>query len=375
MKPPPPPPSPYRRAALAARVGPAAAGVRIGILSRVPGFGIRQRRRRRAEAQALKKSENGGSGLDGLNGLNESGDQSPPRGELEEATKRILVEVGGDFREETVLAAAVIVRDDDDEVSLVSPVDDRGGREEEDKEGKMVELHAKLKAKGKVPQEKKEKKKSPHKNGKPCFEETAVDDKVAKKNDEKWKAGEANKGRMEEVKNEISSLSMSVAMAEKELLLVNENEDVLLQRLQKETLETPPFTATTILTGDSSTPSEEKVYSTTTEINSPTGIAATKKVKAPSISKSRRKSEEIRERRAEIKRLRAARRIELGGALSPLDRVVSMILRSLRRSLNSRPTGRARRPLRAPPSPEQEDMVRRVCALSRPPAKDCVVSD
>lgn len=107
MKPPASPPSSYRGAALAARVRPA---MRRGVLSRIPAFGLRRLLGRGgtpriAAAPAAVESEEGRAGEGGAD--RPRGEWGGQGRELEEATRRLLVEVGGEFRDETVMAAEV----------------------------------------------------------------------------------------------------------------------------------------------------------------------------------------------------------------------------------------------------------------------------
>ncbi|CAM9912967.1 unnamed protein product [Ectocarpus fasciculatus] len=130
VRPPSAPPSSSRGAALAARVRPAALGVRRRLLRRVPGFGLRtllgrgnnndDNDARAATAAVLAEAGEEGSG---------GGGQGR---ELEEATRRLLVEVGGEFRDETVMAAEVSGpsgnKDDGDGI-VVEDVSSAGGAE------------------------------------------------------------------------------------------------------------------------------------------------------------------------------------------------------------------------------------------------------
>lgn len=104
MKPRPPPQTLNRRAAaaLAARGGPAKAMIaRRGVLSRVPMFGVRTFLNNRA-ARAAAAAERARAAEGGFDG---GGQYEPARQALEEATKRLLLEVGGN-RQEAVMAAA-----------------------------------------------------------------------------------------------------------------------------------------------------------------------------------------------------------------------------------------------------------------------------
>lgn len=104
MKPRPPPQTLNRRAAaaLAARSGPAKAMIaRRGVLSRVPMFGVRTFLNNRSArvAAAAERARAAEGGFDG------GGQYEPARQALEEATKSLLLEVGGN-RQEAVMAAA-----------------------------------------------------------------------------------------------------------------------------------------------------------------------------------------------------------------------------------------------------------------------------
>ncbi|CAN0177148.1 unnamed protein product, partial [Ascophyllum nodosum] len=103
MRPLAPPPSPYRGAALAARVRPAAAGVRRGALSRVPAFGLRRLLRNRSRAEAAGATSFAAERVTDERGGDEDlpGHKEPLGG----AIRKLLVDVGGDCREETVTAA------------------------------------------------------------------------------------------------------------------------------------------------------------------------------------------------------------------------------------------------------------------------------
>eukprot|EP00903_Cladosiphon_okamuranus_P015230 g14076.t1 len=117
MKPPAPPPSSYRGAALAARVRPA---MRRGVLSRVPAFGLRRLLGRgappriaaapaaaAAESEPESEPESAGGRTEGTGAYGRPGEWGGQGKELEEATRRLLVEVGGELRDETVMAAEV----------------------------------------------------------------------------------------------------------------------------------------------------------------------------------------------------------------------------------------------------------------------------
>lgn len=108
MKPPANPPSAYRGAALAARVRPAAAGVRRGVFSRVPAFGLRRLLRNRSRTAATSAATSSTT----MDALAEGGEEEdlPRIGDLEEATRMLLVDVGGECRGKTVMAAAVAMR-------------------------------------------------------------------------------------------------------------------------------------------------------------------------------------------------------------------------------------------------------------------------
>lgn len=114
MKPPANPPSAYRGAALAARVRPAAAGVRRGVFSRVPAFGLRRllRNRSRTAATSAAPSVSAATSSTTMDALAEGGEEEdlPRIGDLEEATRMLLVDVGGECRGKTVMAAAVAMR-------------------------------------------------------------------------------------------------------------------------------------------------------------------------------------------------------------------------------------------------------------------------
>lgn len=116
MKPPANPPSAYRGAALAARVRPAAAGVRRGVFSRVPAFGLRRLLRNRSRTAATSAAASPSvpaatlsTTMDALAEGEEEEDR-PRKGDLEEATRMLLVDVGGECRGETVMAAAAAMR-------------------------------------------------------------------------------------------------------------------------------------------------------------------------------------------------------------------------------------------------------------------------
>lgn len=101
MKPPPPPQNLNRRAALGSRVRAATPGIRRGVFSRVPLFGVRTLMGNRGDARAAAvRARRNADSLDF-----DADEYGPARQALEEATKRLLIEVGGD-REETVMAAA-----------------------------------------------------------------------------------------------------------------------------------------------------------------------------------------------------------------------------------------------------------------------------
>lgn len=127
VKPPSPLASSSRGAALAARVRPAALGVRRRLPRRVPGFGLRtllgrgnnnnNDSRTAATAVLAEASEEGSGGGQGR--------------ELEEATRRLLVEVGGEFRDETVMAAEVSAPGGEDDGIVVEDVSSAGGAEGE----------------------------------------------------------------------------------------------------------------------------------------------------------------------------------------------------------------------------------------------------
>ncbi|CAM9768605.1 unnamed protein product [Ectocarpus sp. 6 AP-2014] len=132
VKPPSPTPSSSRGAALAARVRPAALGVRRRLPRRVPGFGLRtllgrgsnnnNNNSRAATTAVLAEAREEGSG----------GGQGR---ELEEATRRLLVEVGGEFRDETVMAAEVSAPGGDGDGIVVEDVSSAAGAEGERREG------------------------------------------------------------------------------------------------------------------------------------------------------------------------------------------------------------------------------------------------
>lgn len=96
IKPLPAPQPLTRRGALAARVRPAAERARRGFFRRIPGLGLRR---------SVEKDDQSRFALGG-DGHMVEGDGADARRALEEATQRLLVEVGGGNRDETVMAAA-----------------------------------------------------------------------------------------------------------------------------------------------------------------------------------------------------------------------------------------------------------------------------
>ena len=124
---------------------------------------------------------------------------------------------------------------------------------------------------------------------------------------------------------------------------------------------------TAILTANRTDPAGEGEDATTaaaTVWSGPSAFAPTSTARA--VVAGRDRSEEVQERRAEIKRRRAVRR-EQQGALSPAERGVSTLLKPLRRFWGK---GRSDSQKSMEANPEREDMIRRVCALSRPPPCD-----
>ncbi|CAN0396854.1 unnamed protein product, partial [Laminaria digitata] len=78
------------------------------------------------------------------------------------------------------------------------------------------------------------------------------------------------------------------------------------------------------------------------------------------------RSGEVRKRRAEIRRRRAARKEQQGALFFSTGRGVATLLRPLRRFWGKgRRSDAHKSSMRA--SPEREEIMRRVCALSRPP--------
>ncbi|CAN0570223.1 unnamed protein product, partial [Ectocarpus sp. 12 AP-2014] len=131
VKPPSPSPSSSRGAALAARVRPAALGVRRRLPRRVPGFGLRT-------LLGRGNNNNNNSGVETTAVLAEAGEEASGGGqgrELEEATRRLLVEVGGEFRDETVMAAEVSAPGGEDDGIVVEDVSSAGGAEGERRKG------------------------------------------------------------------------------------------------------------------------------------------------------------------------------------------------------------------------------------------------
>ncbi|CAN0327010.1 unnamed protein product [Ectocarpus sp. 12 AP-2014] len=133
VKPPSPSPSSSRGAALAARVRPAALGVRRRLPRRVPGFGLRT-----LLGRGNNNNNNNNSGVETTAVLAEAGEEGSGGSqgrELEEATRRLLVEVGGEFRDETVMAAEVSAPGGEDDGIVVEDVSSAGGAEGERRKG------------------------------------------------------------------------------------------------------------------------------------------------------------------------------------------------------------------------------------------------
>lgn len=385
MKPPPPPPSPYRGAALAARVGPAAAGVRKGILTRVPGFGIRHLLRNRGHGASdaeLKEEEEGGN-MD--SGVGKDGDES--RNDLAEAAKRLLAEVGrSEYREEIVAAAATSPpEEDDEEAPAAAPATAAAAAAVKDLYEATVSLTAEDEE-GLAPAEATEapgrRETLPNAGAHPP-EGDNVDGRESKSESES-EGRDARKAVAEAAAATAAAVDAE-GQGEGEGDGGARNLDGVEARAkassrtggrERHADEEPPEE----LPGNKE-PSGDAVH--TASRTDPAGAeedaaaAATKTVRSgPSASTpapptetavaGRDRSEEVRERRAEIKRRRAARR-EQQGALSPAERGVSTLLRPLRRFWGK---GRDDTQKSVEASPEREDMIRRVCALSRPPPCD-----
>ncbi|CAB1120814.1 unnamed protein product [Ectocarpus sp. CCAP 1310/34] len=136
VKPPSPPPSSSRGAALAARVRPAALGVRRRLPRRFPGFGLRTLLGRGNNNNNNNNNNNSRVATTAV--LAEAGEEGSGGGqgrELEEATRRLLVEVGGEFRDETVMAAEVSAPGGEDDGIVVEDVSSAGGAEGERRKG------------------------------------------------------------------------------------------------------------------------------------------------------------------------------------------------------------------------------------------------
>lgn len=345
LKPPPPSPSTYRGAALAARVGPAAAGVRKGVLSRVPGFGIRTLMRHRSESAA---GAGGGESSEEAEG--DDGKDVGPRKELEEATKALLLGVGGEYRQDTVLAAAVGNGTKDGAGPAVGSrawwgswswtgerkaeaepqveADVEGGRwegrneigleEEEEGGGAGGEDRGAREARIQGDVE----------------EVNGRGDLTSKVGQEGW-MGDGGKEERQRVEEAEPEAAVTTAEA--------------------------PYAA-----------SAAGVSTIATEAGTATGptndapLVESLASEAVPIDRGSR-SEEVRGRRAEIKRRRAALREQEQRVAAASPSGVSAV-ESLRRKLRRRRTEAGRRRSKKNwNSPEQEDMIRRVCALSRPP--------
>ena len=382
MKPPPHPPGPRRGAALAARVGPAAAGVKKGILTRVPGFGIRHLMRNRGDAVSpLAETEGNmdGSGLRGPNG-------SESRNDLEEATKRLLAEVGrGDYREEIAAAAAVAVETEVENGEEAPPVEAAAvAAPAEVAVEKMYEATMSLTAEdGKGQAQAREYRPDgdiidggegegedqDRRKATVAAAAMVVDGKKEGKGEEEGGEGEEEKeeeGEEEEGRNEDgvgAKAKVSWWMGRRERLSLADEEHA--EKDPPEELlssEEPSGDAAVHITGKADTASvgEDAPAATTVRPSTFTPTTSTTKVVTGRCDKRK----EVRERRAKIKRRRAARR-EQQGALAPTERGgVTTLLRPLRRFWGN---GRSDPQNSMVASPEREDMIRRVCALSRPP--------
>lgn len=368
IKPPPPPQSLNRRAALAARVGPAAAGVRRGIFSRVPGFGLRRLMGSNNKTQAEDDSSD-----DDYSDRDYESDH--PRVALEEATKRLLVEVGGD-REETVLAAAQLPQDVSARVqplahassspsvsssSLASISSTSGAQDEMSAAFSMSPgIKKRVAARAAVVAE------IDCASGEEDWGRSEGGNEEREENEEQEKENEGETQEDLEVKQEDS-----VAMS-------SFHDAPPLPQQQQQQLESLAVQTDAVAeaTGTEEEDEEEKEGQ-----EAPTETTIAMKWKAA----GEKKRAAVQEHRAQIRRQRAARRAADGGSGGP-PMGSSMIMKSVRQQWEKREEvkrrwrrwQRWRRGWWGWPSkigdgcgnPEREEIIKVVCALSRPPCDD-----
>lgn len=333
MKPPANPPSAYRGAARAARVRPAAASVRRGVFSRVPPFGLRRLLRSRSKAEATSAATSAAASTlapaatlsTTMDALAEGGKEEdlPCKGDLEESTRMLLVDVGGECRRETVMAAAAAMRGGEP-----WPLSAGGSSPLTSLDRDLRQL-----AEG--------------------SKDRSGDHRYTAEQDRKMMDG--NEGKSERLYPRVEA-----AVAEKSLCdviggVTKGGEEFAAAGTREEA-------AAPILLGESLTCDES--------------VVAVVEAEASPHSRDRR-GEETQRRRAVIKRRRAALRENRdaqsrggrGGsfALASLKRCRSCLRLTHLRQLWRWRRRKRHRPLFGKVDPELEDIIRRVCLLSRPP--------